>query len=91
MESRVYNSGLPNKDTSLAWKQLEASVACARGFSALLLDDLGEDGVRPVLNLNNRIYRFALRNRYARRIAVERGIEVFDAVLLDDRLPTKFH
>jgi hypothetical protein len=43
-----------------------------------------------VLNLNERIFHFALRNTQARRIAVTHGIETFDAVLADERLGERF-
>lgn len=89
MESRVHNSTLANKQTDLAWRQLRASILCARAFSELLLDERGEAAVRDVLNLNERIFRFAQSDRCI-RLAVDRGIEVFDAVLEDDRLPEKF-
>lgn len=89
MESRVHNSGLANKQTDLAWRQLEASIACARAFSRLLLDERGEAAVRDVLKLNERIFRFAQQDRCA-RLALDRKIEAFDAVLDDERLPEKF-
>ncbi len=74
MESRVHNSALANKQTDLAWRQLEASVACARAFSRLLLDERGEAAIRDVLKLNERIFRFAQEDRYS-RLAAERGVE----------------
>lgn len=89
MESRVHNSTLPNKQTDLAWRQLHASVLCARAFSELLLDERGEAAVRDVLNLNERIFQFAQSDQCA-RVALDRGIEVFDAVLDDERLPANF-
>lgn len=89
MESRVYNSDLANKQTDLAWRQLRASILCARAFSELLLDERGEAAVRDVLNLNERIFRFAQHDRCS-RLALDRQIEVFDAVLDDERLPEKF-
>jgi hypothetical protein len=89
MESRVHNSTLANKQTDLAWRQLEASVACARAFSRLLLDERGEAAIRDVLKLNERIFRFAQEDRCS-RLAAERGAEAFDAVLDDERLPEKF-
>jgi hypothetical protein len=89
MESRVHNSGLPNKQTYLAWRQLRASILCARAFSQLLLDERGDAAVRDVLNLNERVFRFAQEDRSA-RLALDRDIEVFDAVLDDERLPEKF-
>lgn len=89
MESRAHNSALANKQTDLAWRQLRASILCARAFSELLLDARGEPGVRAVLNLNEHVFRFAQTDRCV-RLALDRGIEVFDAVLDDERLPEKF-
>lgn len=89
MESRVHNSALPNKQTDLAWRQLRASILCARAFSQLLLDERGEAAIRDVLNLNERIFRFAQENRCA-RLALDKDIEAFDAILDDERLPEKF-
>jgi hypothetical protein len=89
MESRVHNSALPNKQTDLAWRQLRASILCARAFSEMLLDERGEAAVRDVLNLNERIFQFAQSDR-CMRLALDRGIEIFDAVLDDDRLPANF-
>jgi hypothetical protein len=89
MESRVHNSTLANKQTDLAWSQLRASVLCTRAFSQLLLDERGAAAVRDVLNLNERVFRFAQSDRSV-RIALDRGIEVFDAVLDDERLPERF-
>jgi hypothetical protein len=88
MESRVHNSALPSKQTELAYRQLRASILCARAFTQLLLDERG--AVRDALNLGERIFRFALRNREARRIALTHGIETFDAVLADERLGERF-
>lgn len=88
LESRVHNSALPNKQTELAYTQLRASILCARAFSQLLLDERA--AVRDVRNLNERIFRFALRERQARRITVTHGIECFDAVLADERLGGQF-
>ena len=89
MESRVHNSVLANKQTDLAWRQLRASILCARAFSQLLLDERGEAAVRDVLKLNERIFHFAQEDRCT-KLATERGIEAFDAVLDDERLPEKF-
>jgi hypothetical protein len=89
MESRVHNSVLANKQTDLAWRQLRASILCAHAFSQLLLDERGDTAVRDVLKLNERIFRFAQEDRSS-KLASERGIETFDAVLDDERLPEKF-
>ena len=86
MESRVQNTNLPNKQTGLAWRQLRASITCTRAFSAELLD---AGRTRDVLKLNERIFRFAQEQRSA-RLALDKDIEVFDAVLDDERLPDKF-
>jgi hypothetical protein len=89
MESRVHNSALANKQTDLAWRQLRASILCARAFSQLLLDERGEVAVRDVLKLNERIFHFAQEDRCS-KLASDRGIEAFDTVLDDERLPEKF-
>jgi hypothetical protein len=89
MESRVHNTNLPNKQTELAWRQLRASISCARAFSRLLLDERGAAAIRDVLNLNERIFRFAQQD-WCARLAHDREIDVFDAVLDDERLPEKF-
>jgi hypothetical protein len=89
MESRFHNSALAKKQTDLAWRQLRASIPCARAFSQLLLDERGEAAVRDVLKLNERIFRFAQEDRCT-RLALDRNIEAFDAVLDDDQLPEKF-
>lgn len=86
MESRVHNATLPDKQSDLAWRQLQASIACARAFSAELV---AAGHIRDVLKLNERIFRFARHDRCS-RLALERDIEVFEAVLDDERLPYKF-
>lgn len=42
-----------------------------------------------MLKLNERIFRFAQEERCS-KLASDRGIEAFDAVLDDERLPKKF-
>jgi len=59
LESRVRNSELPNKQTPLAYKQLEASILCARAFNELLLDDEGDAGAVAVRHLIERIFELA--------------------------------
>jgi hypothetical protein len=94
MESRIINSGLPNKDTPLAWAQVRASIQCVRAFSRAVLDSADTastaDARRTVLKLNERSFKFADRNIFARSIAVERGFDCFDAVLCDGRLGEEF-
>jgi hypothetical protein len=89
MESRFHNSALAKKQTDLAWRQLQASIPCARAFSQLSLDERGEAAVRDVLKLNERIFRFSQEDRCT-HLALDRNIEAFDAVLDDERLPDKF-
>lgn len=43
-----------------------------------------------MLRLNERIYRFAWGNTNSRKVLREHGIDAFDAVLVDDRLPRPF-
>lgn len=85
-ERCMENTGLPNKHTELAWRQLRASIACTRAFSSELLN-AGRAG--DVLKLNERIFHFAQHARSA-SLARDMDIEVFDAVLDDERLPEKF-
>jgi hypothetical protein len=75
-----------NKQTDLAWRQLRASILCARAFSQLLLDERGEVAVRDVLKLNERIFRFAQEDPCS-KLASDRGIEAFNAVPDDEPLP----
>ena len=70
----------------LAWRQLRASIACTRAFSSELLS---AGRARDVLKLNERIFHFAQHARSA-SLARDMDIEVFDAVLDDERLPEKF-
>ena len=95
LESRIVNSGLPGKDTPLAWAQVRASIGCARAFSRAQLDvaegtpALAET-CRTVLKLNERTFKFARDNIFARQVALEREIDCFDAVLCDPRLGERF-
>jgi hypothetical protein len=88
LESRISNvGGLPGYQTELALAQAHASILCAREY---LRDRLDEGAVRPVLRLNERIYRFAYYNDHACTVLKKYGIDAFDAVLVDDRLPEAF-
>ena len=88
LESRVHNvMGLPGGDTPRGRKQLRAVVACATEF---LRDRLDEGLVRPVLDLNERIGRFCIRDLHGRAVHARTGIDPFDAVLIDERLPEEF-
>lgn len=92
MESRVYNAHILGKTDALATRQLEASIACARAWSRLLLDDdPSHERVRAVLRLNERIFRKCLRDIHFRAIAHSPGIDPFEAVLAEHpALPAPF-
>jgi hypothetical protein len=88
LEARISNvAGLPGYQTRLALDQAHASILCAREY---LRDRLDEGAIRPVLNLNERIYRFAFYNKHASAVLRDYGLDVFDAVLVDERLPHAF-
>lgn len=94
LESRICNASLPSKQTDLAWRQLRAAIECARGFHLALLDLADDDErgatARSVLKYNERVFQLATSNRPASRAILAQGIEIFDAVLVDDRLPRLF-
>jgi hypothetical protein len=89
LESRVRNSELPNKQTVLAYRQLEASIFCAKAFNELLLDEQGDAGAVAVRKLIERIFELASQPA-ALRLHYERHIDVTAAVVEDSRLPEKF-
>ena len=94
MESRVYNVVRLRQTGRIALDQLRRSVVCAQAFSRYLLDDKSgtrADRVRDVLRLNERIFRKCLTERPFRDVLFDHGVDPFEAVLLDDRLPEKFH
>jgi hypothetical protein len=74
----------------LAFDQLRASVKCSREYAASFLDsdeiETGE-AIRVVLKYNKRIFNLALSRGDA---AFELGIDVFEAIVEDERLPEKF-
>jgi hypothetical protein len=88
MESRVHNVvGLTGYRTRHGLNQLHASVLCAREYLRDLLDD---GRVRDVLDLNERIFNFCVKNMNGKRVHLHAEIEPFNAVLIDERLPLKF-
>lgn len=96
MESRVHNVvGLPAYyDTDQGLRQLRASILIAREFLRDVLDggmevDV-EERARTVLKLNERIFRFATRDRHAKELYRAKGIDLARAILDDDRLPVSF-
>jgi hypothetical protein len=94
MESRIYNAVRLGKTSELALRQLRASVICAREYSGLLLDaeELpGEQRVRAVLGINKRIADKCLKDLAFTEAHEQLGVDTFDAVLVDARLPAAFH
>lgn len=88
LEARIANvGGLPGYETRLALDQGRAAVLCAKEY---LRDRLDDGKVRVVLRLNERIYRYSRYNHYARLVFLKYGIDAFEAVLVDDRLPEPF-
>jgi hypothetical protein len=94
MESRVHNVvGLAaSYDTDHGLKQLRASIVCARQFRRDVLDGHldAEDPTRTVLKLNERVFRFAVRDRHAKELYRTRGIDAGAVLLDDERLPEAF-
>lgn len=87
LESRASNvNRLPGYRSPHGLKQLRAAIVCAREFARDLLDD---GHVRDVLRLNERIFRFSLRG-HGLGVWMHDQISVFDAVLVDPRLPVGF-
>jgi hypothetical protein len=93
LESRVHNVLYLDKATKLGLAQARAAVQVARAFTQVVVMDFEEisesERSRVALNLNERIFKFAL-GRKGIDIYLDYGIDVFGAILLDDRLPTKF-
>jgi hypothetical protein len=88
MESRVHNvAGLPQYRTEQGFKQLRASLICARLY---LLELLGRGKVRDVLNLTERVFHLCLDDLEGRAIFADHHVDPFDAVVVDDRLPLEF-
>lgn len=93
MESRVYNTIELQRVDPLGLDQLRVSVPIARRWSEAILDDAALDpdrGVRAVLSLNERIFEKCCEDRCFRVVFDRHGIDPFQAVLLDPRLPEAF-
>lgn len=94
MESRVHNVvGLQGAyDTDQGRKQLRASILFAREFLLDVLDGGidAEDPARTVLKLNERIFRFCIRDHHAKDLYRAKGVDPADAILGDARLPAAF-
>jgi hypothetical protein len=93
MESRVHNVVGLKQAGPVAMDQLARSVVCAREFSRYLLGIGGrgeKDRVRAVLRLNERIFRKAFGDLAFRRVYLDHGVDPFRAVVVDERLPSRF-
>ncbi|MGH3263377.1 MAG: hypothetical protein ACRDNS_15445 [Trebonia sp.] len=94
MESCVYNVQILGRVDDVAIRKLSASILAARAWSRLLLGDESipeRQRVRAVLGLNERIFRKCHGDFRFRVLFAERGVDPFDAVLVDDdRLPERF-
>ena len=94
MESRIANVQGLKIDDAHAMAQLHMSIAIAREWSRFLLDNDSipeRDRVRGVLRLNERIFHKCDGDLQFRQLFAERGIDPFDAALVDDdRLPDAF-
>jgi hypothetical protein len=90
MESRAHNIvKLGGRyDSEHGHNQFRASVSCAREYMLDLLD-LGEDGVRAALNHAERVYKFVV-SPLGLDVFERTGIDPFQAVAVDDRLPDRF-
>lgn len=93
MESRVHNVVELRRTAPISMDQLRASIETAREWSREIL---GDDSLGPrvrqraVLSLNERVFRKCRSDRSFRSLYRRHGIDPFDAVLLDDRLPGRF-
>ncbi|HSM93836.1 MAG TPA: hypothetical protein VLT47_13215 [Anaeromyxobacteraceae bacterium] len=86
LESRIHNIvELPQEyDTEAGRQQARVAILCGREF---LRDALDAGEVETVHGFNQRIFRFA--RDHARRCAAS-GLQPFDAVVVDPRLPEAF-
>jgi hypothetical protein len=92
MESRIYNAQVLGKTDTLAMRQLQASIVCAREWSRYLLDDdCSGERVRAVLRINERVFRKCMRDIHFRAAEPDLGVDPFAAVLAEHHaLPARF-
>ena len=94
LESRVCNvAEVPDSyRTERGLNQLKAAIRVTKLYLSSLLDAIpGKDGVKKVLQYNERIFRFASKNDSALRLYAMTEIDPAEAILGDDeRLPEKF-
>ncbi len=93
MESRVYNVVELRRTGAISLDQLKASIVSAQEFSAVVLADrsLSERARRrAVLDLNERVFRKCRSDGSFQAVYKKHGIDPFEAVLVDPRLPKEF-
>lgn len=93
MESRIYNTIELGRDDELGLAQLRVSVPIARRWSQSLLEDrtIEKRGrQRAVLDLNERIFKLCCEDRCFLAVHGRHGVDPFEAVLADPRLPEDF-
>lgn len=84
LRSRVANLGLPGRDGVHAIAQLRTAIDLVPRYGRRLLDD----GYPPrhVADINEAVYRLAIDDNRALRLALEHVADVAEAALDDDRL-----
>jgi hypothetical protein len=92
MESRVHNVvRLERYRTAHGLSQARASVLCAREYLREMLGQSPPEVVVPrVRDWDERIFRFRTKAQAGKQIALDYGINVFDAVVVDPRMGEKF-
>lgn len=86
LESRAHNVIASEKyRTAHGLGQLRASFYCAREF----LKTLCNEDVKKTLKWNERVFRFR-KSTTGKRVATEYGVDAFDALCIDARLPPAF-
>jgi hypothetical protein len=93
MESRIYNTIELDRTDATGLSQLRASIPIARRWSeALLGDDAIEQRARQraVLALNERIFEKCCEDYCFLAVHARHGVDPFDAVINDARLPKGF-
>lgn len=88
LEARISNvGGLPGYRGPHGVAQAHAAIECARAYLRIRLEG---GAVRTVLDLNERIYRFAYSRLHARTTFIDHGLDAFEAVLVSNDLPEAF-
>lgn len=92
LESRIANlttlpSRDPEHDGGQALDQARAAIEVTRDFLKMLLDEGRIDAARK---LNERIFKFCVNTMDGKTVHARFGLEPFDAILTDPRLPEQF-